>query len=156
MMRIWMWLRNERPEPEPQPRGWIKLYCNITIWTPMIHTRPTWWRHNMKSVWCYKHCVSSCKRPLMRNFDFFVISLNRISEKKIFESCRWLGNSRCSWDCNKSIGSWWRHQMGAFSALLAMGGGGGEFAGHRWIPRTKASDAELWYFLCSAPEYTVE
>ena len=31
-----------------------------------------------------------------------------------------------------------------------------EFTGHRWIPRTKASDAELWCFLRSAPEYTVE
>ena len=27
-----------------------------------------------------------------------------------------------------------------------------EFTGHRWIPRTKASDAELWCFLWSAPE----
>ena len=27
----------------------------------------------------------------------------------------------------------------------------GEFAGHRWIPLTKASDAELWCFLWSAP-----
>ena len=27
----------------------------------------------------------------------------------------------------------------------------GEFTGHRWIPRTKASDAELWLFLWSAP-----
>ena len=26
----------------------------------------------------------------------------------------------------------------------------GEFTGLRWIPRTKASDAELWYFLWSA------
>ena len=26
----------------------------------------------------------------------------------------------------------------------------------RWIPRTKASDAEHWYFLWSAPEYRVE
>ena len=26
----------------------------------------------------------------------------------------------------------------------------GEFTGHRWIPRTKASDAELWCFLWSA------
>ena len=25
-----------------------------------------------------------------------------------------------------------------------------EFTGRRWIPRTKASDAELWYFLWSA------
>ena len=29
----------------------------------------------------------------------------------------------------------------------------GEFTGHRWIPRTKASDAELWCFLWSAPEW---
>ena len=28
----------------------------------------------------------------------------------------------------------------------------GEFTGHRWISRTKASDAELWCFLWSAPE----
>ena len=27
----------------------------------------------------------------------------------------------------------------------------GEFTGHRWIPLTKASDAELWRFLWSAP-----
>ena len=28
----------------------------------------------------------------------------------------------------------------------------GEFDGHQWIPLTKARDAELWCFLCSAPE----
>ena len=28
----------------------------------------------------------------------------------------------------------------------------GEFTGNRWIPHTKASDAELWCFLWSAPE----
>ena len=32
----------------------------------------------------------------------------------------------------------------------------GEFAGHRWIPRTKASDAEFWCFIWSTPEQTVE
>ena len=31
-----------------------------------------------------------------------------------------------------------------------------EFTGLRWIPRTKASDAELWCFLWSAPGWTVE
>ena len=41
--------------------------------------------------------------------------------------------------------SWWRHQMKTFSALLV----------DRWIPLTKASDAELWCFLWSAPEQTV-
>ena len=32
----------------------------------------------------------------------------------------------------------------------------GEFIGHRWIARSKASDAELWCFLWSAPVQTVE
>ena len=32
----------------------------------------------------------------------------------------------------------------------------GEFTGHRWIPLTKTSDAELWYFLWSASEQTLE
>ena len=32
----------------------------------------------------------------------------------------------------------------------------GEFTGHRWIPPTMASDAELWCFLLSVPEQTVE
>ena len=27
----------------------------------------------------------------------------------------------------------------------------GEFTGHRWIPLTKASNAELWWFLWSSP-----
>ena len=32
----------------------------------------------------------------------------------------------------------------------------GESTGHWLIPLTKASDAELWCFLCSSPEQTVE
>ena len=32
----------------------------------------------------------------------------------------------------------------------------GETSGHRWIPLTKASEAELWCFLWSAPEQIVE
>ena len=31
-----------------------------------------------------------------------------------------------------------------------------KFTGHRWIPCTKASDLELWHFLWSAPEWTIE
>ena len=40
--------------------------------------------------------------------------------------------------------------METFSALLAICEGNS--TGHRWIPRTKANDAELWYFLWSAPD----
>ena len=43
------------------------------------------------------------------------------------------------------VTSWWRHQMEAFSALLALCVRGI----HRWIPLTKASDAKLWCFLWS-------
>ena len=46
---------------------------------------------------------------------------------------------------NPSI-SWWRHQMETFSASLVL------CDRSRWIPRTKASDAELWCFLWSASE----
>ena len=61
----------------------------------------------------------------------------------------------------------WRHGMEALSDLLVLcdmmtssngnifrvtGPLCGEFTGHRWIPLTKASDAELWCFLWSAPE----
>ena len=30
-----------------------------------------------------------------------------------------------------------------------------EYTGHRWIPLTKASDADLWYFLWSPPKQMV-
>ena len=48
----------------------------------------------------------------------------------------------------------WRHQMETFS--LVTDPLWGEFTGHRSIPFTKASDAELWWFLWSAPEQTIE
>ena len=31
-----------------------------------------------------------------------------------------------------------------------------ESTGDRWIPLTKTRDVELWCFLCSAPEQTIE
>ena len=43
--------------------------------------------------------------------------------------------------------------METFSALLALCVGN---TIHRWIPLTKASDAELWCFLLSAHEQTGE
>ena len=50
--------------------------------------------------------------------------------------------------------TWWRHQMETFSALLAICAGNSPVTGE--FPSQKASDAELWYFLWSAPEWTVE
>ena len=47
----------------------------------------------------------------------------------------------------------WRHQM---ETIPVTGHLWGESTGHRWIPLNKASDAELWCFLWSAPEHTLE
>ena len=62
---------------------------------------------------------------VMRGFDFLRVSMNKLS--------------------------WWRHQMDTFSAGVT-GHLCGEFTGPRWIPHTKASDAELWCLLWSASE----
>ena len=48
------------------------------------------------------------------------------------------------------FGSWWRHQMETFPHYWSFVYG--EFTGPRWIPRTKASGAELSCFLWSASE----
>ena len=48
-----------------------------------------------------------------------------------------------------------QHQMETFSALPETWKIR-EFTGHQWIPLTKASDAELWCFLWSPREQTVE
>ena len=54
---------------------------------------------------------------------------------------------------------WGRHVMWTLFAMMTSSNGNifrvtdhlcGEFTGPRWIPRTKASDAELWCFLWSA------
>ena len=42
------------------------------------------------------------------------------------------------------LNTWWRHQIETYSALVALSG---QFTSHRWIPLTKANDAELWCFL---------
>ena len=54
---------------------------------------------------------------------------------------------------NENVISWWHHQMETFSALLALCEGN-----HRPLGDSlaKVSDAELWFFLWSAPEQTIE
>ena len=47
------------------------------------------------------------------------------------------------------LDSWWSHQMETFLRHWPF------VKGIRWIPTTKASDVELWYFIWSAPEQTV-
>ena len=58
--------------------------------------------------------------------------------------------------------AWWRHEMETFSALLTVCEGNSRVTGESPPPpkkkkkKKKACDAELWCFLWSAPEQTVE
>ena len=61
---------------------------------------------------------------------------------------RYKPNSGQCW--SRMFTAWWRHQME--EKIRVTGPLWGESTGHRWIPRTKASDAELWCFLWSASE----
>ena len=76
------------------------------------------------------------------------------------DSCRLPGDARsaavvmfayCTWN------NWPQAQQGMMTSsnrnnFRVIGHFRGEFIGRRWIPHTKASDAELWCFLWSAPE----
>ena len=53
-------------------------------------------------------------------------------------------NSRALWPYECLI-SWWRHQMENIFCIT--GHLCWEFPGPWWIPGTKASDSELWYFI---------
>ena len=50
----------------------------------------------------------------------------------------------------------WRPFFLGLNVLIRMSKSNSLHTGHRWTPFTKASDAELWCFLWSAPEQTVE
>ena len=50
-----------------------------------------------------------------------------------------------------SYQSWNKHMMTSSNGNILCGG----FTGHRWIPHSKSSDAELWCFLWAAPKPTL-
>ena len=126
------------------------------------------------------------QRPVTRRFDiFFDLRLNKHLGKQSlgwwFEtsSCSlWRHCNDSKWqDSNGICGSksglgkggqeepFKHHEFQYQDYLMTLSDGNifrvtgplwGELPGHRWVFLTKASDAELWCFLWSAPEQTVE
>ena len=75
----------------------------------------------------------------------YVVDDSDISDIKTSDGNIWRVNELAKQTSEQLMyGSWWRHQMETFSAPLSLCEG--ESTGHRWIPLTKASDAELWCF----------
>ena len=83
----------------------------------------------------------------------FVAKQHKNAAVHIFLHCRILGLVWIlfAWILHWTVAStrWWCHQMETFFMLLAHTSDG-------WIPLTKASDAELWCFIWSAPGQAVE
>ena len=91
-------------------------------------------------------CISKCRLQNGSHFSglmlFFLFSFLQTAVTFISGGAPGMGST------NTGGKLWWRHPMETFSELLAICAM--EFTGHRWIPRTKASDAELWCFLICA------
>ena len=92
---------------------------------------------------------------------------NNVCHRDIIMEIRTLGSAMIKimicWPCRHGAycGCWnitWWHIMTSSNENIFRVTGPlcGEFTGDRWIPLKKASDAELWCFLWSAPEQTVE
>ena len=129
------------------------------------HLRPmgSWWRHQMETfsaqlAFCAGNSPvtgeSTAQRPVTRSSDvFFDLPLNK-----------WLSKQWWGWWFETQSRPLWRH-CNEYGVLPTSPNGNifrvtgplcGEFTGHRWIPVTKTSDAELWCFLWSAPEQRFE
>ena len=107
----------------------ILKYMLLLFYLFVAQTGIFWrWRMNKLLVCVLREEKFNCLSHLKS--DFFLMFLLQFTCKRIMLSL-----------------TWWRHQMKIFSAWLAFCG---EIAGHWWIPLTKASDAEFWwFFLCA-------
>ena len=105
------------------------------------HKRPVIWTICLLTCLPERAAEQSVKLPVTRD-----------AIAPMWRQCYGFGKSNDSIQktiCRKSR---WRHQIEAFSAGLLCG----ELTGHRWIPHAKARNAELWFFIWSAPGPTVE
>ena len=130
----------------------MRLHSLIGV---MVSLQTLWQIRNIffqKEIHSYSYSVSPC---ICRHVsDEFCTKNLQIDGCWIWKKkCRWLIIDSCQWLVAEYL--WW-------NCLFMMTSSNGiifrvashlcwEFTGHRWIPDTKASDAELWCFLWYAP-----
>ena len=131
--------------PHPWPWSWI---LKVKFWKSCISGMGESIAMERKWGWVYSILTYYVTWPwfLRSNFEK---ARNGWPIDMMRKGCVQLWPHHSYW-LSPSIFLWWRHEMESFSALLALS------ACHRWIPLTKASNAELWCFLWSAPEQTLE
>ena len=109
--------------------------------------------------YCTPFDVTSCLSEL--NGEKQVARLARYVEQHVEDSAAHVSSFQVSLHTFDNNGaSWTDREVGYYVLMMTSSNGNsfrvtallcGEFTGYRWIPRTKASDAELWCFLWSAP-----
>ena len=135
-----------------------KHFTRSTSMYEMIHPKSPYHRHSFTYIlFRLDHVWSWWKRwiffvaKIFHAFWIFVLILreNHINIRYHRETTRNLKTPDISY-----ILYFWRFMMMLSNGNIfrATGHLGGEFTGPRWIPRTKASDTELWCFLGSASE----
>ena len=123
--------------------------------------------NKLRTPWASKHCPHrvGTNTEEIRLVSWLIL-VNKLADWLIDWLIGWLIDWLNGWsidwltDWSMSISTiykkktWWRDQMEIFSPLLAFCAGNPsvtEFTGHRWIPLTKARDAERWcfFFICA-------
>ena len=127
--------------------------------------RNTWRLHDMKTLSVLLALCVAVTYHLLKVYDFLrtvlvnIISLRYLPKKSTYFS--WTPIRQSKMPCVARV----QLTFQILTSMMTSTNGNifsitGTFVrgttSHRWIPLTKASDAELWYFLWSVPEQTVE
>ena len=124
------------------PSGLLHWHCdNLTI-APVPAKQPWWIWRNTSFEFIKNDCITTTKQSTTNPCAYF---LGYTVPIRFVLCCvlLWFGTARL-----------WKYTMMTSSngnIFRIIGPLCGEFTGHRWIPLTKTSDAELWCLLWSAP-----
>ena len=123
-----------------------------------------WWRHHVNYSRCQTLAMRVNKQPCWTHVTCLALEMRSISKQKCrhgtiiihLATKRAIGMpGACAWACDNPIAlSEKKVMMTSSNENISPVTGPlcGEFTGDRWIPLTKASDAERWCFLWSTPE----
>ena len=133
---LWSHLRSQR-QKTPQV-AWRRKRGQVTCKITWPNISDEKWAQIQMSFLHYVFCYRNHRRVQLVIVNTRVALIRCVSCRDIV--CP--KNKRTQRLLIRPFSTWWRHQMETLSALLALCA----FSGHRWIPLTKASDAELWFF----------
>ena len=131
----------------PWPFAWTLPWSNVI--TPENFMMIRWWEHSQKGVTDGQtdgRTENTIHRAAWSQLKTFPTILTKISQKTLSFTLDGLPYN------TDTIYLIYMMTSSNGNIFRVTGPLCGEFTGQRWIPRTKASNAELWCFLWSASE----